>query len=293
MKTIINMSILKFLGLKKKDEVVNIKAVKQETDYGSFIKGNDSSKKKKKTMIPWNSDEGREMLTHSKYNAAFFDLAHTYQNMRNPFYASVASMVNVLNALRLDKGIIPDNKERSVQFFDRNTGEIREYNFNMYTQNTLLDSETDKIKDREKIAPSLNDEVVYVDFEEFNPGLSLIQVKKILEIYRCKVDMFYANNNMRGFLENFREVLKKSLSIGDKFIIVNYYGDIIGLQQAGHFSVVAAYDDKSDKVLILDCAAHKNPWYWLDLTKLYEAMNTEAREGNKRGYIVVEEAFEV
>jgi tetratricopeptide (TPR) repeat protein len=275
-------------GFSEKKDFILSKAVKRDTNYGKF--GLAAYNEKGEIAITsWSSDEGRQMLIESEYNNAFFSLAHTYQSMRNPFYASIASMVNVLNALRLDRGVIPDNEERSVKLFDRDTGEIREFTYNIYTQNTLLDAETDQVKPRNKIAPLVQDEVAYVDFDEFNPGLSIIEVKQILEIYKCRVELYHARNDYEKGIETFREVLKKNLNEKGKFIIANYYGENVGLQQAGHYSAVAAYHEATDNILILDTAAHKAPWYWIKAGHLYQAMNTIAREGNKRGYLVIED----
>lgn len=264
------------------------KATKQNTQYGQFNPGK-YSLDHNVVVIPWNTPQGERMLLESSYNSSFFHLAHNYQIMINPFYGSIASMVTVLNALRLGKGVVPDNKERSFNLFDRNTGEIREYSFNLYTQGTFLDNETDVVKPRDKVLPPLKGEVAYVNFDEFNPGLSLMQMKRILEIYSCKAEMFYAHNEKERGLVDFIEHMKVVLASDDKFMIANFYGEVIGLHQAGHFSTIAAYHAPSNNVLVLDCAAHKHPWYWVSAEQLYHAMNTEAREGNKRGYLIVED----
>ncbi len=268
----------------KNSEIIE-KAIKENTQYASFLEAKFA--KNSVVITPWNSEKGKRMLLESDYNNSFFNLAHNFQSMINPFYGSVASMVNVLNALRLDKGIVPDSNERIFKLFDRNTGEIREFSFNIYTQNSLLDNETDSIKLREKILPKIKDEVAYVDFDEFNPGLSLMQVKRILEIYKCEVDIFYAHNDVNNGIADFIAHLKNALSSDRKYVIANFYGEIIGLHQAGHFSTIAAFHEPSWNVLVLDTASHKHPWYWVSVDQLYHAMNTEAREGNKRGYLIV------
>ncbi|MDX1949733.1 MAG: phytochelatin synthase family protein [Rickettsiales bacterium] len=272
-------------NFKSKNPEIIEKAIKENTQYASFLEGKFA--KNLVVVTPWNSEKGKRMLLESDYNNSFFHLAHTFQSMANPFYGSVASMVNVLNALRLDKGIVPDSNERIFKLFDRNTGEIREFSFNIYTQNSLLDDETDLVKHREKILPKIKDEVAYVDFDEFNPGLSLMQMKRILEIYKCSVDIFYAHNDVNNGVADFISHLKDALSSDKKFIIANFYGEIIGLHQAGHFSTIAAFHEPTWSVLVLDTASHKHPWYWVSVDQLYHAMNTEAREGNKRGYLVV------
>ena len=55
----------------------------------------------------------------------------------------------------------------------------------------------------------------------------------------------------------------------------------------GHISLIAAYQQDSDEVLVLDAALHKNQWQWVSLSNIISAMNT--KDGNQyRGYMTVE-----
>lgn len=271
------------------EESINVKAVKRDTGYGKFtVKGVDGEDL---GIIPWNSDEGRKRILESKYNFAFFSLAHTYQSQISPFHAGIACMTNVLNALRLDRGVVPDSKERSFQLFDRDTGEIREHSFNTYSQPTLLDSETDQVKPRKDVVPEIKDEVAYVDFDKFNPGLSIVQVKQILELYKCNVELSYANDDIARGVHALTEQLKECLVTNKRLVIANFNGARLGMLSGGHYAAVAAYHAKSNSALMLDVAAHQAPWFWVPVEKLYDAMNSDAREGHRRGYLIVEDSI--
>jgi|GEM_PF-708250 len=270
------------------EEYPSEKAVKKDTNYGRFsdLKGIEHDSK---FITRWNTEEGRRRILESKFNYSFFHLAHTYQSQISPFHASIACMVNVLNALRLDRGVVPDSKEQSYKLFDRDTGDIREHNFNVYTQKTLLDFDTDIVKFRKDVIPEIHDEVAYVDFKFFDPGLSLVQVKQILEIYKCKVEMNYANDDIKRGAETFVDQIKECLVSNERYVIANFNSGNLGMLPGGHYGVIAAYHQKSNSVLVLDSAAHETPWFWVSVDALYNAMNSDAREGRRRGYLIVED----
>lgn len=242
-------------------------------------------------LTAWNSDVGRERLLVTPYNQDFFQLAHTYQAQKNPFYCGVASSVTVLNALRLAKGNIPSQETLHYEHFEPETGEVERIAYRAYSQLTLLDEETDRlIKPRSIIAP--NKEGLAAPGEKpLNPGLVLDQVKQILEIYKTQTDLYYAHDDIETGINELRDLLKQELLKKDSFIIANFDGQTIGTETGGHFSTIGAYHPTSDSVLVLDAALHKAPWYWVDVHHLYFAMNTRDGE-HKRGYLVVSDADE-
>ncbi len=238
------------------------------------------SVRKRVVVINWNSDEGRQMLMHATYNQDFFRLAHAFQPQINPFFCSVACMVTVLNALRLPRGIVPSQKG-----FDFVAPDGKTIHYKMYSQLTLLNEETEQVKRKEDIAPSMRGGEV-VSAENYAPGLTLGQVQQMLEIYGAQTELHYAAKVIEKGLPLFIEVLKNTLLDSEALMIVNYEGQVMGLSTGGHYSVVGAYDQASDHVLVLDTAAHKNPWYWVPTKHLYHAMHAMAGE-HTRGYLIV------
>jgi hypothetical protein len=63
----------------------------------------------------------------------------------------------------------------------------------------------------------------------------------------------------------------------------------IGQESGGHISPLAAYDEDSDRFLILDVSRYKYPPVWVETEALFAAMHTpDSDNDNKsRGFIVV------
>lgn len=223
----------------------------------------------------WNSEDGLNRLMRSQFKNDFYQLANFYQAQINPLYCSIASSVMILNALNYGK--IPSQKISEIK---KPEGGIIE--FHLFTQQGFLNQETDKIKKAEIIR-----------FQEKNAtgnhdaGLAIGDLAKILtQAYKLKVQLNYAAENDQESLNKFRQTAKKTLADQTSFLITNFDGKILGQKTNGHIAPVAAYDEASDSLLILDPALHKNQWFWADLTKVYSAMNTKDGE-NYRGYLVV------
>jgi hypothetical protein len=56
-------------------------------------------------------------------------------------------------------------------------------------------------------------------------------------------------------LDGFREIVRDNLQEPDNFVLVNYQREVLGQRRVGHISPIAAYDEESDLVLILDAAS--------------------------------------
>ncbi|MGP3698519.1 phytochelatin synthase family protein [Rhodobacter sp. NSM] len=86
----------------------------------------------------------------------------------------------------------------------------------------------------------------------------------------------------------FRAALRRNLSTEGDYLIVNYLREVLGQGASGHISPLAAYDAESDRVLVLDTAAHRFPWTWVPLPDLLAAMaTTDGESGLPRGYVEV------
>ncbi|MDX2082683.1 MAG: phytochelatin synthase family protein [Rickettsiales bacterium] len=232
--------------------------------------------------INFYSDKGLQMLNQSQFKNDFYQLVNFYQPQINPLYCSVATAVILLNATH-------QNGKISIQKANKITSSsnlISVDNFHFYSQLNFLNDKTDKIKKREII--NLQAAAGIKNGEEFfDAGLSLNDFSKILtQVYDFKVQKNHVENNNQKSLQKFRQDLKKYLSDSKNFIVVNFDGRIVENGTKGHFSPLAAYDEVADSVLVLDVALHKTTWYWVDLEKLFQAMNT--KDGNYyRGYLVI------
>ena len=79
------------------------------------------------------------------------------------------------------------------------------------------------------------------------------------------------------------------LASKNRFVIVNFLRKTLGEEIGGHISPLAAYDEKSDRFLILDVARYKYPPVWVKTADLFDAMNTpDPDNDNKtRGYVLI------
>ena len=229
----------------------------------------------------WNTSKGLQRLDRSRFKKDFYQLVNFFEPQINPLYCSIATGTILLNALNY--GNIPSQKDGEVQKPEVAGNNIIE--FHLYSQNGFLNNKTDKIKKREviryEVATIINDKEVY------DAGLSITDFSKILsKAYGLKVNITYVKKSDSESIDNFRQTLKKYLIEDRRFVVVNFDGKILNLATRGHVSPIAAYDEESDSVLVLDVALHKTQWYWAPLEKLYAAMNTMDNEAY-RGYLLV------
>jgi glutathione gamma-glutamylcysteinyltransferase len=78
---------------------------------------------------------------------------------------------------------------------------------------------------------------------------------------------------------------KKDANHAMPILVVNFARSALGQTGDGHFSPLAAYDQATDSVLVLDVARFKYPYYWVTISHLYEAMiPIDAATGQSRGW---------
>jgi len=235
--------------------------------------------------VKWNSHEGIKRLESSQYKQDFYQLSQNFQPQINPLYCGIASSVIILNTINEDKEIESQKELEVAKPKAFGGGSIA---FKSYSQSTFLNDKTDKVKDRKIITLQNITTDNENDAKNFDAGISLRDLANILKTYKLKVDLNYVEKSDTESLVKFRKLLEKVLSEDQKYLMVNFDGKIIGLKTNGHISPIAAFDESSDSVLIMDVAGHKNGWYWVKTEDLVKAMNT--KDGNTyRGYLVISE----
>jgi len=99
------------------------------------------------------------------------------------------------------------------------------------------------------------------------------------------VERFHAD---RLSLQQWRALLRRTLNDPQDRLLVNYLRSPLGQNGGGHISPVAAYDAKSDRVLILDVSRYRYPSVWVSATDLWQAMGTQdSSSGRSRGLLVI------
>jgi len=116
-------------------------------------------------------------------------------------------------------------------------------------------------------------------------GMSLTDLSGLLKAHGLKVAHYHADQ----FDETqFRAAAARNLASDGDYLLVNYQREVLGQGRVGHISPLAAYDQDTDSVLIMDTAAHKYPPTWVPVSLLVAAMKTEdPSSGKMRGYVEI------
>jgi len=206
-------------------------------------------------LIDLNSPAGQALLQESEAQADFVPLIAQYVTQENQAFCGVASVVMVLNGL----GIAAPNAP--------------EWDRNYFTQENVLNADTEVVIPREKIA---------------RQGLTLEELSGIFASYPVQVEHHHGGDVS---LDEFRRLIVTNLAEPDNFVVVNYLRRAIGQERGGHISPLGAYDAASDQVLILDVSRYKYPPVWVEMEALWNAVNTvDSVSGLTRGVVVVASA---
>ena len=109
--------------------------------------------------------------------------------------------------------------------------------------------------------------------DTFFTGMSLTELSRLAEDAGLKTERIHADGLT---IDTFRERLKNNLRKQGDFVLVNYDRRALKQEGAGHISPVGAYDETTDRFLILDVAAYKYPFTWVPTKLLFEAVHTQA-----------------
>ncbi len=117
-------------------------------------------------------------------------------------------------------------------------------------------------------------------------GMTLAQLQGWLAGHpELVVERFHGD---RLSLEQWRALLRRSLSDPRDRLLVNYLRTALGQAGGGHISPLAAYDTRSDTVLLLDVARYRYPAVWVSVTDLWQAMRTvDDTSGRSRGLLLI------
>jgi hypothetical protein len=205
-------------------------------------------------LIPFSSSEGEQLLIDSQARQDYFLLSNQFVTQINQAYCGVASSVMVLNALGLPAPKQPQDK--TVQLFTQ--------------ENFFEREETKKV-----ISPTLVSKL----------GMTLAQLGDLLTTHGAKVKVYYGSDIN---LDLFRSLLRQNLSERNNFAIVNYLRKTIGQERGGHISPIAAYNQRTDRFLILDVSRYKYPPVWVKAVDLWQAIKTmDSESGKTRGFVLV------
>ena len=206
------------------------------------------------TLIDLRSAQGELFLFEARSHEAYFPISIVFVTQKNQAYCGVASIVMALNAIQAPAPTTPEYQP-----------------FHTFTQDNLLDDRTEAILPRAMLS---------------RQGMTLDQLGQLLSLHNVTAEVHHAEEHG---LEEFRKTASTYLATKDHFVIVNYLRKSMGQLVGGHISPLAAYDERTDRFLILDVARYKYPPVWVATSVLYHAMNTtDASNDNKtRGYVLI------
>ena len=205
------------------------------------------------SLTDLSSDDGEAYLIESHALAAYFPISANFVTQKTQAFCGVASTVMVLNALRAPAPTTPEYAP-----------------FHTYTQDNVLDDETDKAVPRETIA---------------RQGMTLDQLGAFIAAHGVATDVRHAGE---AGVEAFRAEARAALSTRDHYVVINYLRKALGQEIGGHISPLGAYDEKTDRFLVMDVARYKYPPVWVKASDLFDAMNTtDMVSGKTRGYVLV------
>ncbi len=205
-------------------------------------------------LIAFNSPEGEKLLFESQSRDDFFPLGMQFVTQNNQAYCGVASIVMVLNGLQIPA---PEAQQYSP--------------YRVFTQENFFNNEAT----RKVLAPEVVSRM----------GMTLEQIGQLLASYGVKVKVYHAADTN---LENFRKLVSENLKQPANFVLINYLRKEIGQEKGGHISPIAAYNEKTDRFLIMDVARYKYPPVWVKTADLWKAMAKPDSVSRKtRGFVFV------
>lgn len=205
-------------------------------------------------LINFNSSQGETLLIESQARQDYIPLSLQFETQENLAFCGVASMVMVLNALS-----IPAPKATEWVMYHR------------FTQENFFDNpKTETIITKETVS---------------RQGMTLQELGGLLKSYPLEVEVYHGDEVS---LSEFRQRIITNLKQENNFVLVNYLRSSIGQERGGHISPIAAYNEQSDRFLILDVSRYKYPPVWVKAEDLWKATNTVDSVSKKtRGFVLI------
>ncbi|CAN8070004.1 unnamed protein product [Agarophyton chilense] len=205
-----------------------------------------------KRLTDLNTEEGKKRFSSALQSSnaeAFFPLISQLQTQAHPAFCGLTSLSTVLNALEIDPKRVWAHPWR-------------------WFAESLLDC-------------CLDIERVKVE------GMTMDQLARTAQ---CQGSVVKVLRHLS--IDETRNIIKRSVrgraNGSFEFVIASYDRRALGQTGTGHFSPVAAYDENTDSVLVLDVARFKYGPHWVHLPDLVEATKpTDSSTGLPRGFMTL------
>ncbi|MFZ2541942.1 MAG: phytochelatin synthase family protein [Gallionella sp.] len=204
-------------------------------------------------VIYWDSETGKTLRARMSVDADYWQLSPTFTVQMTQSYCAVASAVTVLNALPINKPVDPTYAPYAY-----------------FTQSNFFTPDVLKVISPQTVLAM---------------GMTREEMAQTLTHHGVKAKSIAGDTFDDDAL---RTLLKRSLGDDGQFVLANYLRANLEQVGGGHWSVLAAYDELSDRVLILDVAKYKYTPAWVGISTLRLAIATIDTTSNKaRGLVVV------
>ena len=204
-------------------------------------------------VINWDSAAGKALRARIPADADYWQLIPTFAVQNTQSYCSVASAITVLNAMPIKKPVDPTYAPYAY-----------------FTQQNFFTTDVKNIISPETV---------------LQMGMTREEMAETLTAQGVRAKSI-AGDTLND--ESLRVLLQKALGDDGQFVLANYLRASLGQVGGGHWSVLAAFDMQSDRVLILDVAKYKYPPVWVGISTLRQAIATLDTTSNKaRGLVIV------
>ena len=205
-------------------------------------------------VISIDDPAAEKIFAEAKAKAGFWPLMHFYDSQEDQTYCGVASATIILNSLSVDSPPAPAI-----------------YPFRKFDQTNFFSEAVLAVKPPKFVHLS---------------GITLDELAAMIRSYGVDVDVHHAAPPMD--LDGFRAIASAALADPKARVLVNFHRKPLGQEGAGHHSPLAAYDEVTDRFLILDVARYRLPPVWAPAADLWAAMNTEDTDAKaNRGFLVI------
>lgn len=201
-------------------------------------------------LIALPSPEGVAMLAGSRLIGDYLRLSPHYETQLLPKFCGPATLAICLNALDLPAPAAADPVRPR------------------FTQANVFTPRTEALRSRLKVE---------------HEGMGLAVFAEFAAAHGGRPETHFASDTS---LDAFRSLAGEVLADPRRYMAVNYFRPALGQEGKGHTSPLAAYDEASDRFLVLDVSRVRYPPIWVRAGDLFGAMNTRAGV-NTRGFTIV------
>ena len=198
------------------------------------------------------SGEGSDLLLKCRVNSDYSKLSTYFATQDNLAYCGPASATVVLNAIGVERP--KSSRHKDYRLFD---------------QDNFFNADVSSIISPESVS---------------RMGMTLEQLSRSMECHAVNCERIHCGDVANPEL---RASIIEAIDDPQRFVIANYLRSTIGQKKGGHISPVAAYEEESKRVLILDVSRYKYPPVWVKIDDLIDAMNTEDTSAQKKRGIVI------